>query len=87
MTNPDTSLTTDPDPSLLVVESFIDGEADRSRGAEERPVPPRRAVTHLVELLALREAVWTMAPRGYATAERTRGPFERGVRGLPSQPP
>ena len=79
MTSPDIPVLTDPDPSLLVVESFIDGEAI-DLDALKNALSSVEGRDYLVELLALREAVWTMAPRGYAPAERTRGPFARGVR-------
>lgn len=79
MTSPDSLPPTPSDSSLLVVEAFIDGEAI-DLAALKDALAHREGREHLVELLALREAVWTMAPRGYAPAERTRRPFERGVR-------
>jgi len=79
MTSPDSLPPTPSDASLLVVEAFIDGEAIDLAALKDALAHPEGR-EHLVELLALREAVWTMAPRGYAPAERARRPFERGVR-------
>jgi hypothetical protein len=79
MTSPDTSPTSAPDPALLVVESFIDGESvdlEALKDALSRP----EGREHLVDLLALREAVWATAPRAFAVGERKRTRFERGVR-------
>lgn len=79
MTSPDTSLTAAPDPSFLVVEAFIDGEAidlEALKDALSRP----EGREHLVDLLALREAVWATTPRAFAIGERKRTRFERGVR-------
>lgn len=79
MTSPDSLRPAPSDSSLLVVEAFIDGESvdlDALKAALARP----EGREHLVDLLALREAVWTMAPRGYAPAERK--PVKRGVRWL-----
>jgi hypothetical protein len=67
------------DAPLLVVEAFIDGEAidlEELKSALARP----EGRDHLAELLALRDAVWTMAPRGYAPIERKRTPGERRMR-------
>jgi hypothetical protein len=79
MTSPDTSPSPSPDPSLLVVESFIDGESV-DLGALKDALARPEGREHLVDLLALREAVWATAPRGFAVAERKRTRFERGVR-------
>jgi hypothetical protein len=79
MTSPDTALTADPDPSLLVVESFIDGESVDLEALKDALARPDGR-EHLVDLLALRETVWATAPRSFTAAERTRTPFERGVR-------
>jgi hypothetical protein len=79
MTNPDSSPTALPDPSLLVIESFIDGEPidlEALKDALSRP----HGREHLADLLALRDAVWAMAPRGFATVERKRTAFDRSVR-------
>ena len=79
LTSPDTSLPTAPDPSLLVVESFIDGESVDLEALKDALARPEGR-EHLVDLLALREAVWATAPRSFTTLARPRTPFERGVR-------
>jgi hypothetical protein len=79
MTNPDSLPTAPADAPLLVVEAFIDGEAIDLEALKQALAQPEGR-EHLVELLALRDAVWTMAPRGYSPVERTRTPVERGVR-------
>lgn len=75
MTSPESSS----DPSLLIVEAFIDGEAIDLE-ALKNALARSESREHLVELLALRDAVWTMAPRGYAATERKPTPLQRGVR-------
>jgi hypothetical protein len=75
MTSPESSS----DPSLLIVEAFIDGEAIDLE-ALKNALARQESREHLVELLALRDAVWTMAPRGYVPIERKRTPVERGIR-------
>ena len=79
MTSPDPSPTALPDPSLLVVESFIDGEPVDLEALKDA-LSLAEGREHLADLLALREAVWAMAPRGFATVERKRTAFERSVR-------
>jgi hypothetical protein len=79
MTNPETSDTPAPDPSLLVVESFIDGEAIDLEALKDALARPEGR-EHLVDLLALRDAVWATAPRACFVGEGNRTPFERGVR-------
>jgi negative regulator of sigma E activity len=79
LTNLDSLPSASADASLLVVEAFIDGEAIDLEALKEALAQPEGR-EHLAELLALRDAVWTMAPRGYSPIERKRRPVERGIR-------
>jgi hypothetical protein len=79
MTSVDSTALPAPDPGLLVIESFLDGEPVNPQSLAEALAQPEGR-EYLVELLALREAVSATGPHGWATLERKR---PRGARGVP----